>query len=59
MNVRGVTPILNVSNIVESFDWFTRLGWQKLWDWCPGEDEPVTCGAVGNGKSEVFLCQGA
>jgi glyoxalase/bleomycin resistance protein/dioxygenase superfamily protein len=53
MNVEAITPILNVSNIVESFAWFERLGWRKLWDW----GEPPTFGAVGSGKVEIFLCQ--
>jgi hypothetical protein len=58
MKIEGLTPILNVSNIVESFAWFERLGWQKLWDWYPTEGAPPTFGAVGNGRSEIFLCQG-
>ena len=53
MNFIGLTPILNVSNLSESFAWFEKLGWQKLWAW---GDEP-TFGAVGSGKSEIFLCQ--
>ena len=55
MKVERLTPILNVSNIVESFDWFEKLGWQKGWDW----GDPPTFGGVCNGKVEIFLCQGA
>jgi hypothetical protein len=33
MHAHRITPILNVSNIVESFAWFERLGWKKGWDW--------------------------
>ena len=58
MKIEGLTPILNVSNIVESFDWFAKLGWKKLWDWYPAEGASPTFAAVGNGKSEIFLCQG-
>ena len=54
MLVHGLTPILNVSNIVESFAWFEKMGWQKGWDW----GNPPTFGGVCNGKSEIFLCQG-
>jgi catechol 2,3-dioxygenase-like lactoylglutathione lyase family enzyme len=54
MNVEGLTPILNVSDLAESFAWFEKLGWKKLWDW----GEPPGFGAVGNGKSEIFLCRG-
>ena len=59
MKLHGLTPILNVSNIVESFEWFAKLGWQKLWDWCPEAGSPATFGAVGNNKVEIFLCAGA
>ena len=54
MKLEGLTPILNVSNIEESFAWFAKLGWEKAWDW----GEPPTFGAVCNGKVEIFLCQG-
>lgn len=53
MKVERVTPILNVSNIVESFAWFEKLGWQKGWDW----GDPPTFGGVCNGNVEIFLCK--
>ena len=46
---------MNVSDIAESFAWFEKLGWRKLWDW----GEPPTFGAAGSGVAEIFLCQGA
>jgi catechol 2,3-dioxygenase-like lactoylglutathione lyase family enzyme len=55
MNIENITPILNVSSLPESFAWFEKLGWKKKWDW----GDPPTFGAVGCGKSEIFLCQGA
>src|SRR5436305_13718927 len=55
MKVKGLTPILNVSNIQQSLAWFEKLGWQKGWDW----GDPPTFGAVCNGDVEIFLCQGA
>ncbi len=55
MKIEGLTPILNVSNIVESFEWFSKLGWEKGWDW----GDPPNFGGVCNGKYEIFLCQGA
>ncbi|HEY2787479.1 MAG TPA: bleomycin resistance family protein [Fimbriiglobus sp.] len=55
MTVRDLTPILNVSDIAASFEWFERVGWKKLWDW----GDPPTFGAVGSGECEIFLCQGA
>ncbi|MEA2343999.1 MAG: hypothetical protein QOF63_2168 [Thermoanaerobaculia bacterium] len=55
MLAHRITPILNVSNIVESFEWFERLGWKKGWDW----GDPPTFGGVCSGTCEIFLCQDA
>lgn len=55
MVVEGITPILNVSNLLESFAWFEKLGWRRCWDW----GSPPTFGAVGSGKVQIFLCQNA
>ena len=61
MNARGITPILNVSDIAASFAWFEKWGWRKCWDWTPpsadAQSKP-TFGAVGSGCCEIFLCQG-
>jgi predicted lactoylglutathione lyase len=54
LNVQDVTPILNVSNLEESFAWFERLGWRKHWE----HGDPPTFGAVISGSTEIFLCQG-
>ena len=53
MNVEGITPILNVSNIHESFAWFEKLGWERRWEW----GERPDFGSVGSGKYEIFLCR--
>jgi hypothetical protein len=53
MFAKGLTPILNVSNIQESFAWFEKLGWTKGWDW----GTPPTFGGVCSGRCEIFLCQ--
>jgi hypothetical protein len=55
VTVKGITPILNVSHLSDSFAWFEKWGWKKLWDW----GTPPTFGAVGAGECEIFLCQGA
>ena len=56
MEARGLTPILNVSDMASTFAWFEKWGWKKLWDW----GTPATFGAVGSGKETcIFLCQGA
>ena len=52
MKVTAVTPILNVSNITESFNWFKSLGWSIGLQW----GEPVDFGSVCNGDTEIFLC---
>lgn len=53
MLAKGITPILNVSNIQESFQWFERLGWSKAWDW----GDPPSFGAVCSGDYQIFLCE--
>lgn len=55
MDAKGLTPILNVSDMEASFAWFQSLGWKKLWDW----GDPPRFGAVGSGVCEIFLCHGA
>jgi predicted enzyme related to lactoylglutathione lyase len=54
--VDGITPILNVSDLQASFEWFEKLGWAKSWDWCPPESSSPTFGAVVAGDHEIFLC---
>jgi catechol 2,3-dioxygenase-like lactoylglutathione lyase family enzyme len=54
MKVHHVTPILNVSDLAQSFAWFEKLGWQKAWDW----GTPPEFGAVRCGDAEIFLCLG-
>jgi len=51
----GIVPILNVKNIVASFDYYAnKLGFEKKWDW----GTPPTFGCVKRGNAEIFLCQG-
>ncbi|MEH6418164.1 bleomycin resistance family protein [Pseudomonas sp. CGJS7] len=52
MYAKAITPILNVSDMQRSFDWFEKLGWKKCWDW----GEPATFGSVGSGECEIFMC---
>ncbi|HEX9565662.1 MAG TPA: bleomycin resistance family protein [Gemmatimonadaceae bacterium] len=51
MLARQVTPVLNVSNLQQSFDWFERLGWTKSWEW----GDPPDFGGVGSGDAEILL----
>ena len=55
VKAKGLTPILNVSDMAASFAWFAKWGWWKCWDW----GTPPTFGAVGSGECEIFLCHGA
>ncbi len=55
MRATRLTPILNVSDIQQSFDWFERLGWQKAWEW----GTPAHFGGVCSGACEIFLCENA
>lgn len=54
MHAHRITPILNVSDIQQSFAWFEKLGWQKGWEW----GSPPTFGGVRSGHCEIFLCKG-
>lgn len=53
MHALRLNPILNVSDIQESFRWFEALGWKKDWEW----GEPPTFGGVFSGHCEIFLCE--
>ncbi|GAA3766551.1 bleomycin resistance family protein [Terriglobus aquaticus] len=53
MKALGLNPVLNVSDLQASFAWFEQWGWRKLWDF----HTPPTFGAVGSGKTVIFLCQ--
>jgi hypothetical protein len=52
MLANGLTPILNVSDIHQSFAWFEKLEWEKDWG------SPPTFGGIRSGDCEIFLCQG-
>ncbi|MEM9446088.1 MAG: bleomycin resistance family protein [Verrucomicrobiota bacterium] len=52
MNVKAVTPILNVSDMQQSFSWFEKIGWKKSWAW----GSPASFGGVCSGKNEIFIC---
>lgn len=57
MDVDHVVPILNVSDVAESFAWFEKLGWERGFEWCPEPAAAVTFGAVTAGDHEIFLCR--
>lgn len=67
MNLTGITPILNVSDVGASLAWFEKLGWKRCWTYNDGgpiegaadrnESGPANFASVGSGESEIFLCR--
>ncbi len=57
MPIQNVTPILNVSSVIESQTWFEKLGWRAGFQWDNGDG--VGFGSVCSDKAEIFLCVGA
>ncbi len=55
MQVEGITPVLNVSDIAASIAWFEKWGWKKKWDW----GTPPTFAAVGCDNATIFMCLNA
>jgi catechol 2,3-dioxygenase-like lactoylglutathione lyase family enzyme len=53
MFAKGLTPILNVSDLQQSFAWFEKLGWTKGWAF----GDPPSFGGVCSGPCEIFLCE--
>jgi hypothetical protein len=71
MEVQGVTPILNVSNIGKSFAWFEALGRHRGFSWNAAgmighganaaptnEQGEAGFGSVCTEKISIFLCRG-
>ncbi|MEZ5979874.1 MAG: VOC family protein [Planctomycetota bacterium] len=67
MKLQGLTPILNVRDVVASRRWFADLGFERGFAWngggmlAPGLDEnahgPAHFGSVCSGDFEIFLCR--
>lgn len=55
MLAKQLTPILNVSDIQQSFSRFEKLGWKKSWEW----GTPPNFGGVCSGECEILLCENA
>lgn len=56
MTVREVVPILNVSDMEASIEWFVTIGFERGFAWPPGPDERPTFAAVTGDGARVFLC---
>ena len=55
MLAKRLTPILNVSNLQESLEWFEKLGWERGFEW----GTPPDFGSVCSAGFEIFLCENA
>ena len=59
MRLVGLTPVLNVSDVPASLDWFEALGWERGFAW---DDEggmrssAPTFASIQSGDAEIFLC---
>lgn len=71
MPVEKITPVLNVSDIGISFEWFEKFGWERSFSWnnegligegpdCAVENEhgPAGFGGICQDEVNIFLCQG-
>ena len=69
MHITGVNPILNVSNVPTSIDWFEKLGFVRNFTYNGGgmiagaalsnASGPAEFAGVGCGEVTIFLCQNA
>lgn len=69
MPIKSITPILNVSSIADSFQWFGHFGWKPGFAWNSGgliangetanAHGPASFGSIFSEDSEIFLCVGA
>jgi len=73
MQIVGITPILNVSDVPQSLSWFESLGWKRGFTFNDGgmiegsadrnEIGPAAfasvCAVHGGGEAQIFLCRGA
>ena len=57
LSFKHATPILDVTSVEESIDYYTsKLGFTKNWDW-PDEADDKTFGSVTNGEVSIFLAE--
>ena len=68
MAIKGLTPILNVSDVPNSLAWFESLGWRRGFTWNDGgmiegagdrsAHGDAQFGSVCAEDSQIFLCRG-
>jgi predicted lactoylglutathione lyase len=57
----NLTPILNVSDVAASLEWFEVLGWERGFVWTDdggmgGAGEPDFASILAGNDAEIFLC---
>jgi uncharacterized glyoxalase superfamily protein PhnB len=57
----NLTPVLNVSNVAASLEWFEALGWERGFVWTDedgmgGAGEPDFASIQAGDAAEIFLC---
>lgn len=67
MKIKGVVPILNVSDVAASLAWFEQLGWTRSFTWNVGgsiegaadanEHGVANFAGLFAGDFQVFLCR--
>lgn len=73
MHVKSITPILNVSHVPASIEWFEKLGWHREFTWNDGDmikaaalrNDHGDAGFAGIGantgdegeRTQIFLCR--
>jgi uncharacterized glyoxalase superfamily protein PhnB len=68
MAIKGLTPILNVSDVPKSLAWFESLGWRRGFTWNDGgaidgaadrnASGDAAFGSVCAEDAQIFLCHG-
>jgi len=61
VKLNNLTPVLNVSNVAASLDWFEALGWERGFVWTDeggmgGTGEPDFASVQAGDHAEIFLC---
>jgi uncharacterized glyoxalase superfamily protein PhnB len=60
VKLRGLTPVLNVSDVPASLEWFEALGWERgfVWDDEGGmhSSAPTFAAVQAGDNAEIFLC---
>ena len=58
MKLANLAPILNVSDVPASLDWFEALGWARgfAWDEHGMHSSKPTFASIESGGAEIFLC---